>query len=148
MSEPRRWEVERDRFGLYFSGHLGVGEMLEVVPLSLLLEALEAIATMKVRVAQYQLDDLHRDGLAHIARSLDGLEQRIRQQLFPDDPTPFQGGFIGPQRSPDRCPNCEHTRDDPRRDWPGGACQHPFHGRAGPRGFEKVYPLSPEEEKP
>lgn len=30
----KRWEVERDRFGVYFSGPLQVGECIEVVPAS------------------------------------------------------------------------------------------------------------------
>lgn len=32
MSARRPWQVERDRFGVMFSGPLEVGEMREVVP--------------------------------------------------------------------------------------------------------------------
>ena len=48
-TDGRPWQIERDRFGLMFSGPLEIGEMIEVMPVSehdRLREASQAVVEM------------------------------------------------------------------------------------------------------
>jgi hypothetical protein len=62
----KRLEAERDRLAELEDGYLA-----DIATLNARIKRLvEALEVMEARVVEYQKDDRHRDGLAHLARSI------------------------------------------------------------------------------